>query len=162
MPLLSLQVPSPFGPLTLIEKDKALVALDWSAAGSFLGTPLLQAMAQQLYQYFAGERRDFAFPVAPVCTAFEQRVFSELRAIPYGVTRSYGEIAGRTGGDRLAVIAACRANPCPIVIPCHRATDNNGGLGLFEGQVFESPGAPETKERLLRLEGVPLPAAAVA
>lgn len=161
MPLLTLQVPTPVGPLTLIEKDRALVALDWSTAGSFLGTPLLQAMAQQLYQYFNGERRDFEFPVAPVCTPLEHRVFLALRQIPFGQTRGYSDIARQTDSETQAVIEACRSNPIPLVIPCHRVIDDDGDLGLFE-----APDGLQTKEFLLRLEGAPLartaPAAATA
>jgi len=148
MPLLSLQVPTPVGPLTLIEKDNALVALDWSESGSFLGTPLLHAVAQQLYQYFTGERRDFEFPVAPVCTPVEHKVFLELRQIPYGTTLGYGEIARRTDSNAQQVIEACRANPVPIIVPCHRAIADDGQLG-----VFEAPKGLETKADLLRLEG---------
>ena len=152
MPLLTLQVPTAVGPLSLIEKDSALVALDWGTAGSFLGTPLLQAVAQQLYQYFNAERRDFEFPVAPVCTPFEHQVFLALRQIPFGQTRGYGDIARQLDSDEQAVIAACRANPIPIVIPCHRVIANDGQLGLFE-----APGGLDTKAQLLRLEGAPLP-----
>ena len=150
MPLLSLQVPTPVGPLTLIEKGEALVALDWSETGSFLGTPLLQAVAQQLYQYFNGERRDFEFPVAPVCTPLEHRIFLALRDIPYGTTLGYSEIARRAGADTAEAIAACRANPIPIVIPCHRAIADDGQLGYFE-----APAGLQTKSQLLRLEGAP-------
>ena len=152
MPMLSLQITSPLGPLTLIEKEKALVALDWDDAGGFLGTPLLHAVAQQLYQYFAGERRDFDFPIAPVCTLTEQAVFTELRRIPFGSTLGYGDIARRLGAATKDVIAACRSNPIPILIPSHRVIADDGQLGPFE-----APQGLEAKSYLLHHEGA-LPA----
>ena len=106
-------------------------------------------LRRQLAEYFAGERRDFDLRLAPEGTPFERSVWDELRKIPFGETRSYGEIAqaiGRPGAAR-AVGRANGANPIPIVVPCHRVLRSGGGLGGYGG------GLP-MKEALLRLEGV--------
>jgi methylated-DNA-[protein]-cysteine S-methyltransferase len=113
-------------------------------------------LALQLAEYAAGRRRDFDVALAPDGTDFQQRVWSALRAIPGGETRTYGELAsavGRPGGAR-AVGGANGSNPIALVVPCHRvvATD---GLGGYTGGL-------DLKVALLAHEGVPprLPARA--
>jgi len=104
---------------------------------------------RQLAEYFAGRRRTFELPLAPRGTPFQLRVWEELRRIPFGATRSYGEIAqaiGRPSASR-AVGAANGANPLPIVVPCHRVIGADGSLTGFGG------GLP-TKRHLLAHEGV--------
>jgi methylated-DNA-[protein]-cysteine S-methyltransferase len=106
-------------------------------------------LRRQLAEYFAGERRGFDLRLAPEGTPFERSVWDELRKIPFGETRSYGEIAqalGRPGAAR-AVGRANGANPIPIVVPCHRVLRTGGALGGYGG------GLP-MKEALLKLEGV--------
>jgi len=148
MAVLSLQIHSPLGPLTLIEKNDAIVALDFAPSANEIGTPLLQAAAQQLFQYFAGERRRFDLPLAPVCTPFEQRVLAAMREIPYGETRTYGQLAEALASEAQAIGQVCGANPLPILIPCHRVVAANGKLGGYSGG-----GGVETKRFLLKLEG---------
>ncbi len=109
-------------------------------------------LRRQLAEYFAGERRDFDVPLAPEGTPFERSVWDELRKIPFGETRSYGEIAqaiGRPGAAR-AVGRANGANPIPIVVPCHRVIGSDGSLTGFGGGL-------EAKSRLLEIEGRRLP-----
>ena len=139
---------SPTGPLTVIEKNAAIVALDWGPTNNQVGTPLLQAAAQQLDQYFAGERTSFALPLAPICTEFQHRVFAAMRAIPFGETRSYGELAEALDTAPRAIGGACGDNPIPILIPCHRVLAADGKLGGYSGGK-----GVETKTFLLRLEG---------
>ena len=101
----------------------------------------------ELAAYFAGELRRFSVPVAPAGTPFQLRVLEQLQRIPYGETRSYGEIAqaiGRPAAPR-AVGAANGRNPIPIVIPCHRVIGSRGELTGFAGGL-------ETKRFLLELE----------
>jgi methylated-DNA-[protein]-cysteine S-methyltransferase len=112
------------------------------------GPPPLLAARQQLAEYFAGERRAFALPLAPLGTDFERRVWQELAVIPYGETRSYAEVAAAIGRP-----AACRAvgrangsNPIAVVIPCHRVIGSDGSLTGYGG------GLP-LKRFLLDLEG---------
>ncbi len=102
---------------------------------------------QQLRQYFAGKRQQFDLPISPQGTPFQERVWQELRKIPYGETASYGMIAQRIGKPK-----ACRAvgmanskNPMPIIIPCHRIIGKDGSLTGFGG------GLP-VKKQLLALE----------
>jgi methylated-DNA-[protein]-cysteine S-methyltransferase len=105
-------------------------------------------LRRQLAEYFAGARREFELPLAPAGTPFERSVWDELRAIPFGETRSYGEIAaaiGRPGAAR-AVGRANGANPIPIVVPCHRVIGSDGSLTGFGGGL-------EAKSRLLEIEG---------
>jgi methylated-DNA-[protein]-cysteine S-methyltransferase len=109
-------------------------------------------LRRQLAEYFAGERREFALRLAPAGTPFERAVWDELLAIPFGETRSYGEIAraiGRPEASR-AVGRANGANPIPIVVPCHRVIGADGSLTGFGGGLA-------AKARLLELEGRRLP-----
>lgn len=107
---------------------------------------------RQLAEYFAGERREFDLALAPEGTPFERAVWAELAKIPFGETRTYGEIAeilGRPGAAR-AVGRANGANPIPIVVPCHRVIGADGSLTGFGGGL-------DVKSRLLELEGLALP-----
>ena len=109
-------------------------------------------LRRQLAEYFAGERREFDLTLAPEGTPFERSVWEELRRIPFGETRSYGEIAraiGRPDAFR-AVGRANGANPIPIVVPCHRVIGADGSLTGFGGGL-------EAKSRLLEIEGLQLP-----
>jgi methylated-DNA-[protein]-cysteine S-methyltransferase len=109
-------------------------------------------LSRQLAEYFAGERREFDLTLAPEGTPFERSVWDELRRIPFGETRSYGEIAraiGRPSASR-AVGRANGANPIPIVVPCHRVIGADGSLTGFGGGL-------EAKSRLLEIEGRRLP-----
>ena len=90
--------------------------------------------------------RDFELPLAPRGTVFEGRVWAAMQAIPYGETRSYGDLAGATGSAPRAVGRACGKNPIPIVIPCHRVLAK-AGLGGYSGD-----GGLATKQRLLAVE----------
>ncbi|HEX9943874.1 MAG TPA: methylated-DNA--[protein]-cysteine S-methyltransferase [Thermoanaerobaculia bacterium] len=109
-------------------------------------------LRRQLAEYFAGERQEFDLELAPEGTPFERSVWEELRKIPFGETRSYGEIAQAIGqpGAARAVGRANGANPIPIVVPCHRVIGADGSLTGFGGGL-------EAKSRLLELEGRALP-----
>jgi len=95
----------------------------------------LAFVREQLEQYFAGERREFDLPLAPRGSAFQLRVWKELRAIPYGRTVSYSYVAMRIGELEAvrAVGAANGRNPLPIVVPCHRVIGADGSLVGFGG-----------------------------
>ena len=99
------------------------------------GSRFLSRVAREIDQYFARDRRTFDVELAPDGTEFEQRVWAELQAIPYGETISYGELASRIGRPSAAraVGAANGKNPLPIVIPCHRVIGRNGALTGFGG-----------------------------
>jgi methylated-DNA-[protein]-cysteine S-methyltransferase len=102
---------------------------------------------RQLGEYFAGARREFDLPMAADATPFQARVLAALRAIPYGQTRSYRDIAAAVGNPKAvrAVGSANGHNPLPIVIPCHRVIGSNGALTGFGGGI-------EVKRFLLQLE----------
>lgn len=143
-----LTVATETGPVTLTEEDGAIVAVTWGGAGDQDDSPLLREAAQQLRDYFAGTRRDFDLPLNPRGSAFHRAVWREMLAIPYGATKSYGDLAKATGGIARAVGTACGANPIPIFIPCHRVLAADRRLGGFSGGK-----GPETKAFLLTLEG---------
>ncbi len=148
MPEITVLETSPVGPLSVEEQDGAIVAVRWRKARQESSTPLLEEAARQVRAYFAHERRDFDLPLKPEGSAFEQQVWSAMQRIPYGETRSYGEIAKHTGGMPQEVGQACGSNPLPIIIPCHRVLAGGGKLGGYSGK-----GGLETKTALLVLEG---------
>jgi len=106
-----------------------------------------RAALDQLHEYLTGSRRTFDLPLDLRGTEFQRDVWNAIATIPYGLTVSYGEIAGQVGRPRAvrAVGQAVGANPVPIVIPCHRVIGRDGHLVGFGG------GLP-LKERLLSLE----------
>ena len=87
----------------------------------------------QIREYFAGERRNFTIPIKAEGTAFQKRVWEELRKIPYGETRSYAEIAAGIGNPKAvrAVGQANNRNPILILVPCHRVIHKNGDISGF-------------------------------
>jgi methylated-DNA-[protein]-cysteine S-methyltransferase len=87
----------------------------------------------QLDEWFAGDRRDFDLDLAPVGTPFQRRVWSALQAIPYGETRTYGDIAAQLGTAPRPVGAANGANPFAVVVPCHRLVSTAGLLTGYAG-----------------------------
>jgi methylated-DNA-[protein]-cysteine S-methyltransferase len=110
-------------------------------------TALLREAFIQLQHYFAGKRKIFDLPLAPDGTEFQQNVWSALQGIPYGETRSYGEIAKSVGRSKAAraVGMANNKNPIPIFIPCHRVIGANGKLVGYAGGL-------DVKQYLLNLE----------
>ena len=140
-------IDSPFGPLTIEAKDGAIIALEWRRTEEQSDDLLLVDAAQQLSEYVAGARQSFDLPLAPEGGPLQQAVMQEMRAIPFGETRSYGDIAKAVGAPAQAIGQACGANPIPVIIPCHRVTGSDG-LGGFSGL-----GGVETKVALLRHEG---------
>jgi methylated-DNA-[protein]-cysteine S-methyltransferase len=138
---------TPLGPLTLSEEDGAIVALDWGTGRDQAETPLLLEAREQLQDYFDGQRPSFDLPLAPFGSAFRQKVWAALCAIPPGETRGYGDLAKALGTAARAVGQANGANPIPIIIPCHRVVGAGGLLGGYSGGE-----GPETKRYLLELE----------
>ncbi|HXW36266.1 MAG TPA: methylated-DNA--[protein]-cysteine S-methyltransferase [Acidimicrobiales bacterium] len=110
--------------------------------------PLFKATAEQLDEYFSGDRKEFDLPLELEGTAFQKEVWRALREIPYGQTASYGEIAARVGrpGASRAVGLANGRNPIGIIVPCHRVIGANGTLTGYGGGL-------DRKQWLLALEG---------
>ncbi|MFG3493524.1 methylated-DNA--[protein]-cysteine S-methyltransferase [Streptomyces sp. NPDC047928] len=160
---------SDIGPLLLAATADGLVNVVFHATGavrdralerlrSTLGAEPVQDASGWLAEpiraldaYFAGARRRFALPLDwSLTSGFTRQVLRELASgVPYGAVVGYGDLARRVGqpGAAQAVGAAMGANPLPVVVPCHRVVENDGGLGGFGG-------GRETKRRLLALEGV--------
>jgi len=141
-------IPSPVGSLVVSERGGKIVALDWGTAIVESETPLLAAATQQLNAYFFCELRTFDLPLAPAGTKFQQAVWQAMSEIPYGRTRSYGDLARELDSGPRAIGGACGRNPMPILIPCHRILASGARIGGYT-----SPGGLETKRFLLQLEG---------
>jgi len=151
-------IPSPVGELKLVASDRGLVAVLWEkdrpgrvrlgAMAEDAGHPVLVEAARQIGAYFAGTRTAFDVPLDFRGTDFQKSVWAALLTIPFGETRSYGEIAraiGRPTAFR-AVGAANGRNPISIIAPCHRVIGSGGALTGFAGGLA-------AKELLLGIEG---------
>lgn len=97
--------------------------------------PLLQWTRRELEEYFQGKRKEFSVPLKPDGTEFQKKVWKALTEIPYGETRTYGEVAAAVGNDKAsrAVGMANHCNPIPVIIPCHRVIGKNGKLTGYAG-----------------------------
>ncbi len=144
--------PSEFGRFSLVATDSALTHFFFEGEAPRFDTteqetPLLQQAGLQLAQYMRGERKQFSLPLALNGSDFFQRAWQALVAIPYGETRSYGQIAAAIGNAKAcrAVGLANNRNPLPIFIPCHRVIGSNQKLTGYRG------GLP-LKQHLLELE----------
>jgi methylated-DNA-[protein]-cysteine S-methyltransferase len=146
---------SAFGPLLLLARDGYLTGLyfdDLAHTPAFDARwrrddnePLFDQTVRELSEFAAGERRAFSLPFAATGTPFQKQVWREIAGIPFGETRSYGEIARRLGAFARAVGSAAGHNPLCLVIPCHRVVGANGALTGYAGGV-------ELKRRLLEFE----------
>ncbi|MFJ9540765.1 methylated-DNA--[protein]-cysteine S-methyltransferase [Streptomyces sp. NPDC101225] len=135
-------------------RDKALARLASRLGAEPVeapGSPLLAEAIRQVGSYFSGRRQAFELPLDwSLTSGFNRQVLRELAAgVPYGAVVGYGDLAGRVGqpGAAQAVGTAMGSNPLPVVVPCHRVVESDGGIGGFGGGL-------ETKRKLLALEGV--------
>ncbi|MBV9900694.1 MAG: methylated-DNA--[protein]-cysteine S-methyltransferase [Alphaproteobacteria bacterium] len=147
----SLSIPSSVGHLTIDADSETIVGVRWADDPHGEPTPLLREAARQLEAYFAGALTAFDLPLKPRGSAFQQKVWAAMRAIPYGQTRSYAELAEAVDSGPRAIGGACGKNPIPVIVPCHRVL-SRGGIGGYSG----GEGLP-TKLILLALEGARLP-----
>lgn len=146
-----LRCPSPWGMLRLLATERGLcrvvlpaeegvnrwIARYLARAVAVEGAEILRQAQSQLQAYFAGRRRTLDLPLDLYGTPFQQAVWNLLRDIPFGETRSYGQLAAALGRSQAAraVGQANGANPLPIVIPCHRVIQSDGSLGGYGGGV---------------------------
>jgi AraC family transcriptional regulator of adaptative response/methylated-DNA-[protein]-cysteine methyltransferase len=123
---------------------------EYPAAEIRQDTTHLQAWLEALVRYLQGEQPHLDLPIDIRATAFQWRVWEELRKIPYGETRSYSEIASAIGQPKAqrAVAQACKQNPVPLIIPCHRVIREDGSYGGYRW-------GTERKQRLLEQEAGP-------
>jgi methylated-DNA-[protein]-cysteine S-methyltransferase len=157
MTLSHLHYPSPVGRLKLVASERGLMAILWenddpkrvrlSETVEDTHHTILRDTARQLEDYFAGRRRVFDLPLAFNGTDFQKQVWQALLAIPFGETRTYGQLAAQLGKPSAsrAVGAANGKNPISIIAPCHRVIGGNGKLTGFAGGL-------EAKAYLLGLE----------
>lgn len=151
-------VDSPVGRLKLVATDQGLAGILWekdrprrvrlNIEAEDDRHPVLIEAERQLEEYFAGRRKEFAVKLDLAGTAFQRKVWNALLTIPFGETRSYGQIARQIGNPDAvrAVGAANGRNPVSIVVPCHRVIGSTGKLTGFGGGL-------DAKSRLLALEG---------
>lgn len=149
---------SPVGRLKLVATEKGLAGILWDEGrpsrvrlnieAEDNEHPVLIETERQLAEYFAGRRKEFALTLDVAGTPFQRKVWNALLTIPFGETRSYGQIARQIGNPDAvrAVGAANGRNPVSIVTPCHRVIGSTGKLTGFGGGL-------DTKARLLALEG---------
>lgn len=150
-------IDSPVGKLKLVASDKGLVAVLWEndkpsrvRLRELLEDdkhPILLETELQLQEYFSGRRQKFTVALDMRGTDFQRDVWKALLAIPFGQTRSYGQLATQIGNSKAmrAVGAANGRNPISILVPCHRVIGASGALTGFAGGL-------ETKAQLLKLE----------
>jgi methylated-DNA-[protein]-cysteine S-methyltransferase len=153
---------SPIGVLTLVKTDGVLSGLfmgELTDASAQIFGPRVSSgfedVVEQLREYFAQSRTTFTVPISLGGTSFQKRVWAELMNIPYGETRSYGQLADAIGNRSAvrAVGAANGRNPISIIVPCHRVIGSNGTLVGYGGGL-------ERKRFLLELEQAARPAEA--
>ena len=141
---------TPVGKLCIGEENGSVTRIAWSKVPEeyiLAETELILRCKMQLEEYFRGERKTFDLPLAPKGTVFQQKVWNALTEIPYGETRTYGEIAAAVGnpGAARAVGMANNKNPIGIIVPCHRVVGAGGKLVGYAGGMGK-------KEWLLKLE----------
>jgi methylated-DNA-[protein]-cysteine S-methyltransferase len=149
---------SPIGKLKLVASEKGLVGILWEEdrpgrvrldeLTEDVNHPMLVKTEEQLGEYFQGKRKNFSVPLDMRGTPFQKQVWEALLAIPFGETRSYGQLAKQLGNPNAtrAVGAANGRNPVAIIAPCHRVIGSSGKLTGFAGGL-------EAKAHLLNLEG---------
>lgn len=141
---------TPVGLLEIISDGKAITAIRrcYASEGIISEDRITCEAKRQLEEYFAGKRKMFDLPIVPQGTDFRQSVWKALTEIPYGETRSYGEIAAAVGkpSAQRAAGSAIGDNPILILIPCHRVIRADGGIGGFSAGI-------DMKKFLMKLEG---------
>lgn len=129
---------SPIGTIAIYASATGLTCLKFSEESgthSLSNHPIIQKCILQFNEYFAGERTTFDLPLPIQGTPLQQQIYNMLCTIPYGATRSYGQIAAALGNIRLARMVgyACHHNPFLIVVPCHRVVAKNNALTGYRG-----------------------------
>jgi len=172
MRLHSKSIDSPVGELKLIASDRGLLAILWqndsprrvrlAAQTEDANHPILLKTESQLAEYFTGKRQHFDLPLDPQGTPFQLAVWDALLAIPYGETRSYGQLARQLGNPNAtrAVGAANGRNPISIIVPCHRVVGSTGKLTGFAGGLNTKSFLLELEARTLLLTAAARPSAA--
>ena len=127
---------SPVGKLGATLSEESISKLSFEAEGKVRSpqTPLEKELFEQIQAFFSGELKRFDLPLNMQGTDFQLKVWRQLTAIPYGDTVTYGELSDTLHSSARAIGGACRRNPIPVIVPCHRVT-SAAGIGGFSGQV---------------------------
>ncbi len=147
-------VKTPFAHFALVLENNQLVKIDFisqSAKSIQPRSPLAKSIVQQIRQYFSGERQRFEVKLNMRGTDFQNSVWRELLTVRYGKVKTYGEVAARLNTSARAVGNACRQNPVPLIVPCHRIVAASG-IGGYSGNT--SGPIHSIKFELLAHEGV--------
>ena len=154
-------LPSPIGPLYVEGDEQGLTKLYTDGhrfhASAAPDSGHFADVAEQLDEYFAGERTTFDLPLHEHGTEFELRVWAALREIPYGETRSYGDIAAELGSVARAVGRANGRNQISIIVPCHRVIGADGSLTGYAGGLDAKRSLLDHERGVTSLYGVPQP-----
>ncbi len=142
----ALTLDTPTGPFTLIEQDGAITKAAWRSGGTDR-TALLSRAADQIRAYFGHELERFELPLHVEGSQFQRDVCEAMCAIPFGHTRTYGDLARDLNAPAQSIGQACGGNPIPLIIPCHRI------LGATNLGGFSGTHGVETKVALLKHEG---------
>ena len=145
-------LPTPFGALGIATTGEAIAGIHFLPPGTPEQPPrhaLAEMAWEQLSRYLADPHWLFDLPLAPRGTDHQLRVWNEIRRIPCGEVRRYGELSSSIRSAARAVGQACGANPLPVVVPCHRVVRTGGGLGGFRWGL-------DVKRWLLAHEGAPV------
>lgn len=147
---------SPIGPIQIRADDRHILSIRLGRTGGpghiASGHALLAEAMAQLDDWFAGKRQQFDLPLAPLDSDDGQRLRAAIASIPYGETRTYGQLAVEHGSVARAVGQACKTNAYPIIIPCHRVVSTSGP------EYYSAGDGPRTKSWLLDFEYAHLPA----
>jgi len=131
--MVEFQIPSPLGALTLTEHDNALVSVAWGPCATPQPTALLDEAAAQFAAYFDGRLQCFDLPWRVEKSAAQARACAAMAAIPFGETRTYGDLAKDLGVSAQSMGQLAGGNPMPILVPCHRVMGAGGKLTGFSG-----------------------------
>lgn len=139
------------GQIEIIEEDNYIIGINFNTKSNRQDkeTALIKTTYNQLNEYLLGKRKEFNIPIKLEGTAFQKKVWEELKNIPYGETRTYKQIAENIGNPK-----ACRAvgmanhnNPIAIIVPCHRVIGTNNKLVGYAGGI-------DIKQKLLQIEQI--------
>ena len=137
----------PLGRVTVTSDGDVITSVRFGGEEGRSDASILIEAESQILEYMNGSRKEFDLPLIDVAPGFYRDVYEAMRRIPYGTVRTYGQLADDAGYPKAAraVGIACRKNPLPIIIPCHRVVPASGGIGKYSG--------PEgVKAALLQLE----------
>ncbi len=153
--MLTLDMLTPFTGLRIKADEKAILQIDFISPTALENTspasPLLKECQQQIQAYCREHSFAFDLPLSAAGTDFQQSVWQALQQISWGNVQSYGDIAARLGSSPRAVGNACRRNPLPLIVPCHRVVARSG-IGGYAGDT--DGGYLLIKQKLLRHEGL--------